>query len=319
MTKNRFRILMVFIVLVGAALMVMHSRPGKEQGNARPELINPVIGDIEITVITTGVIEPRNRLEIKPSIGGRIEEILVREGDQVSSGDILVWMSSTERAALVDAARSQGEEALKYWEEAYKKTPIISPIDGKVIVRSVEPGQTIASSDAILVLSDRLVVKAQFDETDIGKIRKGQDALITLDAYPDVRLEGAVDHVAYESEIVNNVTIYEVDILLIEIPEILRSGMSVTVEVIEKKAEGVLMIPSSAIHYKKDREFVMVQERRGKIVERNIEIGLNNDHTAEVTSGLSEEDNIIVQDEAYLPRKKKSGTNPFMPFGRKKK
>ena len=180
-------------------------------------------------------------------------------------------------------------------------------------MRAVEPGQTVVTSDAVLVLSDRLVVSGQFDETDIGRVRKGQGALITLDAYPDVQLEGVVDHVAYESEIVNNVTIYNVDILPKEIPDIMRSGMSVTVEVIEKKAEDVMIIPSSAIHYDGERQYVLVQDRRGKITERNIKTGLNNDQTAEVISGLSAEDSVITQDTAYLPERKKSGTNPFLP------
>ncbi|MBU1853039.1 MAG: efflux RND transporter periplasmic adaptor subunit, partial [Candidatus Omnitrophica bacterium] len=296
MMNNKKALIVTVIVLCVAMFLIVSSRGTKEQSKANNKnVINPSIGDVAITVATTGVVEPQNRLELKPSISGRIEEILVKEGSQVNKGDILAWMSSTERAALVDAARSQGEEALKYWEEVYKKTPIISPIEGEVIVRSVESGQTVSSSDAVLVLSDRLVINAQFDETDIGRVKVGQEALITLDAYPEVRLEGEVDHVAYESEIVNNVTIYNVDIVPKEIPDILRSGMSVTVEVVEKKAADVLTIPSKSIHYDGERRFVLVHDPRGKITERDIRIGLNNDQTTEVVSGLSIEDSVIIQ------------------------
>ncbi|MBU3911812.1 MAG: efflux RND transporter periplasmic adaptor subunit [Candidatus Omnitrophica bacterium] len=313
MMKNKSIVIIAVIIGCAAVFLFMHSKAGKDQSKLNnKKIVNPSIGDVKITVETTGVVEPQNRLQLKPSISGRIEEILVREGDKVDKGDILAWMSSTERAALVDAARSQGDEALKYWEEAYKKTPIISPIDGEIIVRSVEPGQTISASDAVLVLSDRLVVSAQFDETDIGRVKVGQDALIILDAYPDVRLDGIVDHVAYESEIVSNVTIYNVDILPNEIPDMLRSGMSVTVEVVEKKSKDVLMIPSSAIHYDGERRFVLVQGSRGKITERDIKIGLNNDQAAEIISGLSAEDNVIIQDTLYLPKTKSLGTNPFI-------
>ena len=318
MIKNRKGLILAVIILCVVVFLMVRSKGDNDQsvgGNSK--IINPSMGSVEIVIVTTGVMEPQNRLELKPSISGRIEEILVKEGSHVNKGDILAWMSSTERAALVDVARSQGEETLKYWEEAYKKTPIVSPIDGNVIVRAVEPGQTVATSDAILVLSDRLVVSGQFDETDIGRVKVGQEALITLDAYPDVKLEGAVDHVAYESEIVNNVTIYNVDILPKDIPDMLRSGMSVTVEVIEKKAENVITIPLSAIHYDGERQFVLVKDRRGKIEERDIKIGLNNDQIAEIVSGLNIEDNVIVQDTAYLPKRKKSGANPFMP-GRKR-
>jgi macrolide-specific efflux system membrane fusion protein len=176
----------------------------------------------------------------------------------------------------------------------------------------------VTASDAVLVLSDRLLLSAQFDETDIGRISVGQGAIITLDAYPDVKIGGSVDHVAYESEIVNNVTIYNVDILPKKIPQILRSGMSVTAEVIEKQAAGVVTIPSNAIRYDGERQFVLVRDRRGKVIERDIIIGLNNDKTAEVVSGLSAEEDILTEDTSYLPQRKQSGSSPFMPQRKRK-
>jgi len=317
MTKNKSKITIALILIIAVAFFFIRSRRGTEDGNVETKVISPVIGEVFITVTTMGVVEPQNRLEIKPSIGGRIEKIMVKEGDSVASGDILAQMSSSERAALVDAARSQGDEALKYWQDVYKETPIVSPIDGEVIVRSVEPGQTVTTSDAVLVLSDRLVVSAQFDETDISRVKLGQGALITLDAYPEVRIEGIVDHIAYESEVVNNVTIYDVDILPKEVPEILRSGMSVTVEVIEKSRSGVVTIPSSAIHYDGARQFVLIDKGRGRTAERDVTVGLNNEKNAEITSGLTTEDRIVVEESAYLLKRKDTGTNPFMPSRRK--
>lgn len=320
MTKNKFKIIFLIIFLLIIAFLFFHLRKIDQQNSiSEARTVNPVIGDIVLTVTTTGVVEPQNRLEIKSSISGRIEEILVNEGNHVKTGDILAWMSSIERAALIDAARSQGGEALQYWEEVYKRTPFISPIDGEVIVRPIEPGQTITTSDIVLVLSDRLVVSAQFDETDIGLVKVGQKAFITLDAYPDIKLAGVVVHIAYESQIISNVTTYDVEILLKKIPKILRSGMSVSVEVIEKTSNNVLIIPAGTIHYDGERQFVLVRKGQGKIVEQNVTIGLNNEKSAEIVSGLTTEDMIIVKDKAYLPAKRNSKTNPFMPFSRKKK
>jgi macrolide-specific efflux system membrane fusion protein len=320
MTRNKYiAIILIICLLTGVFLFVRSKKNGQQGTVGTDRMISPSIGDVVLTVSTTGVVEPQNRLEIKPSISGRIEDILVQEGDRVGIGDILVWMSSAERAALIDAARSQGGEALQYWEDVYKKTPIISPIEGEVIVRAVEPGQTVTTSDVVLVLSDRLVVSAQFDETDIGRVKNGQNTLITLDAYPEIRLEGVVDHIAYESKIISNVTIYDVDILLENVPELLRSGMSVAVEVVEKTANQVLTIPSGSIHYDGDRQFVFVRKDRDRTVEQDITVGLNNDKIAEVISGLTEKDIVIEQDSLYVPKKRKSGINPFMPFGRRKR
>ena len=284
------------------------------------EEIHPVVGDIKLTVITTGVVEPQNRLEIKPSINGRAEEILIKEGDKVKKGQILARMSSTERAALVDAARSQGDEALDYWEEVYKQTPIISPIAGEVIVRSIEPGQTVTTNDTLLVLSDRLIVNAQFDETDIGRVIVGQEAVIALDAYPNVKIKGIVDHIAYESQLINNVTIYDVEIVTRRVPPFFRSGMSANVEVVEKKREGAILIPVEAINRDQGITYVKVRKKPGDTVEKRIvNIGISDEKSVEIVSGLTTEDILIVQDKIFSLKKKPTGTNPFFPFRGKKK
>jgi len=316
--NNKSKIAMIIIILAAGFFAYTHLSANRQETTGSIELIQPVIGDVMVTIATTGVVEPQNRLEIKPSIGGRIDEVSVDEGDFVKKGQALAWMSSTERAALIDAARSQGDEVLAYWQEAYKKSPIISPIDGEIIVRSVEPGQTVTTADAILVLSNRLMINAQFDETDIGKVKKGQKALITLDAYPDVKLEGIVDHIAYESEIVSNVTIYAVDILPKEIPEILRSGMSVSVEVVEKMIKDVITISSDAVNYDKGDTFVLVQNESGKSLRRDVVVGLNNGESIEIVSGLSLDDKVIIGGDTLLPKKKNMGNNPFMPSRKKK-
>ena len=136
--------------------------------------VNPATGGIQTIITATATVQPQNRLEIKPPINGRIDKILVEEGEKVKIGQTLAWMSSTERAALLDAARARGPDEMKYWEDVYKPTPLIAPIDGDVIVSKDEPGQTVTSSDVVVVLSDQLIVQAHVDETDIGKIKVGQ-------------------------------------------------------------------------------------------------------------------------------------------------
>lgn len=322
MEKNKYKRIITIIAIVILSIVFLNLIKNKRINSGfSSKQINPSIGDIRLTVSTTGIIEPQNRLEIKPSISGRIEKIMVKEGDRIKQGDILAWMSSTERAALVDAAHSQGDKTLKYWQEVYKQTPIISPIDGEVIVRSVEPGQTVTTADAVMVLSDRLIVSAQFDETDIGKIKVGQEAIIALDAYSDVQINGVVDHIAYESELVNNVTIYNVDILPKQIPEFFRSGMSANVEVIQAEQKGIILLPAEAIHREDGKTFVMVREKpRRNIQQREVKVGLTDEKNVEIISGLSTEDTVIIQSQAYTPQQnKESGTNPFMPFHRRKK
>jgi len=320
MFKNKSIALISVVTLSLLILFVFYKLRTKTDNQFITREIHPVVGDIRLTVITSGIVEPQNRLEIKPSINGRVEEILVREGDKVKKGRVLARMSSTERAALVDAALSQGDEAREYWEEVYKQTPIISPIEGEVIVRSVEPGQTVTTNDTVLVLSDHLIVNAQFDETDIGRVGVGQEAVIALDAYPNIKIKGVVDHIAYESELINNVTIYDVDIIPRQVPDFFRSGMSAKVEVVEKKREGVMLIPVEAIHRDQGRTYVKVRKKPGDTIEKRVvEIGLSDERNVELVSGLTTADILIVQDRTYSPQKRPSGTNPFFPFRGKKK
>ena len=148
----------VILAVFGAFLINSNTKKDKSSNEIVRE-IAPFTGSLKTFISCAGIVLPKNRLEIKPPVNGRIESILVREGDKVKTGQILAWMSSTERAALLDAARGKGEEALKYWEEIYKPIPLNAPIDGDVIVAKTQPGQTVTSSDAVVVLSDRLIVR----------------------------------------------------------------------------------------------------------------------------------------------------------------
>lgn len=311
--------ILLSIVCIAAVFFFMKTK-NKPSGEVLRE-IKPTIGHIHTTITSTAIVQPQNRLEIKPPINGRIDKILVKEGDTVTSGQTLVMMSSTERAALLDAARGRGPEELKYWEDVYKPTPLISPINGEVIVSTDDPGQTITSSDVVMVLSDHLIVQAQVDETDIGGIRVGQEAVVSLDAYPAIKIKGKVDHIYYESTTVSNVTIYEVDILLETVPEVFRSGMSATVEIVEKTKDNALLLPLEAV--KKNKEgmsYVLLAQGSGKTpVERKVEMGISDEKNVEIISGLYENDRVLVSSRKYeLPSAPKEGGNPFMPQRPKK-
>lgn len=315
MTKmKRWPVYAGISVILIAAILILKSKQGSS-GDIVQE-VNPVLGAIHTNITSTAVIQPQNRLEIKPPINGRIDKILVKEGSQVKAGQTLALMSSTERAALLDAARARGPEEVKYWEDVYKATPLISPIDGEVIVSTNEPGQTITASDVVVVLSDYLIVQAQVDETDIGKIRKGQEAIVTLDAYPQINIKGKIDHIYYESQVVNNVTIYKVDILPDEIPEVFRSGMSATVNITERSKDGVIILPLAAVKNNKEGAYVLIGKGK-KIQERKVEIGVSDEKNIEIISGLTTEDKVLMVTQKYKAPQKVS-TNPLMPAMRRR-
>ena len=303
-------------VLSAAAWMVVQWVSGLRPGTPKEPGFQPVPvlrGDLKVTVQATGVVQPQNRLEIKPAIAGRVEEVLVKEGQPVNKGQMLAWMSSTERAALLDAARAKGAESLAHWEEIYKPAPLIAPLDGTIIRRNVEPGQTVTAQDAVFVLSDRLIVLAQVDETDIGQIRLKQEAEVTLEAYPGQAIPASVDQIAYEARTVNNVTIYEVDVLPAGVPEVMRSGMTANVTFVTQQKEGVLLVPAEAVRREQGRSTVLVARSGGGLPEtRPVEAGTTDGKRIEVVSGLSEGEPVLIPSKRVLPARKNL-KSPFTP------
>lgn len=274
-------------------------------------------GDLAVTILTTGVVQPRNRLEIKPPIAGRVEEVLVREGQTVGKGQMLAWMSSTERAALLDAARAKGSDEVRRWEQLYRATPILAPIRGTVISRNVEPGQTFTSQDAIFVMSDRLTVKAQVDETDIAQIRLKQSAVVELDAYPGQPVPGVVEQIAYDAKTVSNVTTYEVDVLPERIPPFMRSGMTANVQFEVARVEGALLLPSNAVLRQDEGATVLVPDGKRPPIEREIQAGLSDGRRVEVVAGLAEGDTVLAPELRAGVRSGGQGS-PLTPFGRRR-
>lgn len=298
---------LIVLVLAGAGFAAWRNR----QANAVTyREVATKRGDLEISILSTGTVQPENRLEIKAPVAGRIEKVLVVEGQVVRKGQVLAWMSSTERAAMLDAAAAKGKAEVKRWEEMYQPTPILAPIHGTIILRSIESGQTITNTEAVLVMSDRLTVKAQVDETDLAQIRLKQEATIVLDAYPSEKIPATVDQIAYEATTVNNVTTYLVDVLPKKTPDFMRSGMTANVNFVADSRHGVVLLLAEAIRPDAEgKSIVLVRGPDGKPVEREIGVGLSDGKHTEVIEGLAEGETVLIAQ----ARAKAAAVNPFMP------
>ncbi len=307
------------LVLAGVAGFFYFTRSRTAQKQLQE--IRPSRGTITSVVSTTGAVEPQTRVKIQSSVGGRIEEILVEEGQLVKKGEVLAMLSSTERAALLDAAKLQGKSEQSYWQKVYKETAVISPMTGQVIVRSVDPGKTVTTSDSLFVLSDHLLVKAFVDETDIGKVKVGQKAEIGLDAYPAIKVNGVVHHIYYESHLQNNVNIYNVDVLPERIPDVFRSGMSANIKIIVQEKNNALLLPVSAVLSRNGKTAVL--QKSGDAAKptrfKPVEIGLQDESNVEILSGLTDSSVVLLPDTSFVLPGKNGGTNPFMPQRNKTK
>ncbi len=311
----------ILIVLIALALIAggwawRRARAARDNAPAMREVVVER-GAIRETVLATGTVEPQNRVALASPVSGRLEEVLPREGDQVQRGQTLALVSSTERATLLDAARARGPEELARWEQLYKPTPVIAPLDGTVIARLLEPGQSVSPDKAILVLSDRLIVRAQVDETDMARIAIGQRTEIRLDAYPRQVLTARVEHIAYESRTVNNVTIYNVEIAPDELPPFVRSGMSAGVTFILRATNDVLVLPAEALRGTRERRTVLVPAAAPRLPpeEREVEVGIDDGRTVELLNGLAEGDRVLVPEVALGTTSGPQKSSPLSPFG----
>ncbi len=305
---KRYLIIGLVVMGVGTAIYFIFGKSKKSE-TAYSE-VSPKRTDLRITVTSTGTVTPEGRIEMKPPVPGRIESVRVKEGQKVGRGQILAWMSSTERAALLDSARAVSADEYKRFQEYYKATPIMAPVSGTIILRNAEPGQTVAAADVLLVISDRLQVVAKVDETDIARLKPGVPAEIILDAYPKESVEAKVSAIAFEAKTVNNVTTYDVETLPTKQPEFMRSGMTANVTFILKEREDILTLPLAAIQFKKESPFVLVKDPSGKPVEALIEIGESDGGNTEIISGIDEKSIVLIP---RVQMQSKQGTNPFMP------
>jgi len=157
--------------------------------------------------------------------------------------------------AYYEATVLQAEATLKTSETDLSKSVIRSPINGIVLTKSAEPGQTVAASlQAVTLFSlaedlTRMDLQLNVDEADIGKIQEGQKATFSVSAYPNRTFEGQIVQARYGSTTTSGVVTY-VTILRVNNHDLaLRPGMTATADITVKNLEKVLLIPSAALRF----------------------------------------------------------------------
>ncbi|MFA5975101.1 MAG: efflux RND transporter periplasmic adaptor subunit [Elusimicrobiota bacterium] len=313
MSKKWWSLLAVILITGSAYFFWMRGRDKSKSTELTTQTVTATQGSIEDRVEATGTVQPLNRVEIKPPIAGRVEKLILGEGDRVKAGDILAWMSSSDRAAILDAARAQGLEEVKKWEDAYKPTPIVAPLSGVIILKNVVVGQTVDASTVLYAMSDKLIVVADVDEADIGRVRMDMPAVITLDSYPDAPIQGKVFQILYEGKNVSNVITYGVKIEPANIPPFFRSQMTANINLISNKKENVVLLPAAAIYPTTSGERqVYVPGPDGKRVPRTVQVGLENGDQAEITEGIAAGEQVLVTRKRYTPQQAASSSPLIM-------
>ncbi len=183
---------------------------------------------------------------------------------------------------------------------------ITSPIDGVVLSKSVEEGQTVAASfstpELFTIAQDltNMQVVADVDEADIGDVKEGERVSFTVDAYPDDTFEGTVKQVRQEATTTNNVVTYEVVISAPNADLKLKPGLTANVTIYTAERKGVLAVPSKALRFTPTKEtvgkmkIVDVQGAKNKvwiiegnsIVAHKVNIGMADGTNTQIIGGV---------------------------------
>lgn len=160
---------------------------------------------------------------------------------------------SAVTSAEADLAVAAAE--LKVQESALAKSTIYAPIDGVILTRSVDPGQTVAASlsaPVLFVIAEdlrRMKLEAGIDEADIGMVADGQKARFSVDAFSGKRFDAVISKIAFASQTTDNVVTYEAELQVDNNDLSLRPGMTANVDIITREAKGILTIPNGAFRY----------------------------------------------------------------------
>ncbi|HEY8232926.1 MAG TPA: efflux RND transporter periplasmic adaptor subunit [Vicinamibacteria bacterium] len=155
-----------------------------------------------------------------------------------------------------EAAQSQSQANLNQADVDLSHTIIATPIDGVVISRNVDVGQTVAASFQapvlFLIANDltRMRVNASVDEADVGRVREGQEVTFHVDAFPERDFLGRVEQVRLNPTAVQNVVTYNTIVAVDNQDLLLRPGMTATVSIVVRKAADALRLPASALRFR---------------------------------------------------------------------
>ena len=222
-----------------------------------------------------------------------------------------------------DAARGQlvqAQAALQSAEAQLSYTRIAAPVSGTIASVTTQEGETVSAglqAPTFVTIIDlrRLEVDAYVDETDIGKVRLGQQATFTVDAYPDKEFPGQVSAVYPKAFIEQNVVEYDVVIAIKDTGTLLKPDMTANVTIFAEEHPKVLSVPNKAIRREGGQKVVYVIEG-GKAVPRPVKTGVRDTQYTEILSGVTEGAVVLVGGpEPPKGQTKTSGEAPATPKG----
>lgn len=220
--------------------------------------------------------------------------------DNLVSKEVYDQVQANYKSALarVEASKEEINRLEKYLKEAedkLKKTTILSPIDGKVVELILKEGEVVISGtpnipgSTIAIVADLSDIRAEVDvvESEIAKVSLGQNARVTVDAFPQKELEGVVEEIGESAFKKVDVNYFKVKIKIKNELTELKPGMTSKAKIFVEEKKDVLAVPSQAIQEKKGEKFIFINEK-GKAKKVKVETGISDQINTEISGDIKE-------------------------------
>jgi len=283
--------------------------------------------EVRDVVVLPGSAEAWKEVVLSAETSGRVEKLLVDEGDAVHQGQVLAHIDVTALNAVLNQAQArldllqdqlrrrenlfareiiaeeeldhiraehiQAQEALRHARIEYQRGVLRAPLSGRVNRLQVEAGEFVDRGHAMVdvVNIDRLKFQVQVPEMDVRFMRVGQSTRVVVDAFPELELQGKTHFVAYKGDSATKT--FRVEVVVDNDQGLLRPGMIAKVAFVRRIIPETVAIPLSALIDRGGERLVYVLED-GKARAREVEIGVIEKNRVQITSGLDFGDRLIV-------------------------
>lgn len=357
--KLLIAVALVVICSIGAYAYYEHTASASKAGAVETAEVTRM--NIKSSISATGVISPVNSVEVSPKITARISTVAVKENARVEKGQVVATLDGKDYAAKKDQAQYKLTNAQLKYERAkalyeagagskqdldnaqfeydtaasslseaesdVAETVITAPMSGVVVGEPKTPGtmavQGNSSPTVIMRIADTGTkqIIAKVDETDIGKIKVGQDATFTVDSYTNKTFTAHVSKISqtdttYSWDTTNttsssaassaSVIYYYVTLNVDDPNDDLRLGMTARVDISTSQKENALVVPIAALKTNNSGSYVVVVHDDGSTENVMVQTGIYSDDYVEITSGLSVGDKVSI---AYTSSGKSSENN----------
>ncbi|MBV8032847.1 MAG: efflux RND transporter periplasmic adaptor subunit [Betaproteobacteria bacterium] len=291
--------------------------------------------DVLQTVVASGRVATPYRVDVGSQIVGTVEKIPVEQGDTVKAGQVLIVLESSESRALLAQAeatlanavtqldrnrdlRAKGfvvqsvlddsihnEEVARRALEAARArlayATIRAPLDGVLIARDVERGDVVQPGKALMVLAPAGEVQLvlQIDERNLSRLKLGQKALASADAYPAQRFAAELVYVNPGVDAQRGTV--EVKLRVPQPPDYLRQDMTVSVDIEVDRHPAALSLPATAVHDASGAAPWVLVVRNGLTHRQPVKLGLRGEGAVEVVDGLAEDEPVVPAAAAIKP------------------